>query len=143
MLKPLILGFMTLIFLHPAMVVTATPSTQPDSQGDYYSNEGPQQGSVPKGSRLSPGSLWQVRAAKLNCRRQANLKAPIVRQFKRGATLQADTGRGGSDEVLVNPLAPDRRPWMKVRNATGQDYNCYVRANQQYIQPLGSGLPKG
>ncbi|MEB3295188.1 MAG: hypothetical protein VKJ24_18700 [Synechococcales bacterium] len=134
---------MTALCLHPVMGVAAPASGQPDSQGDYYSNEGSQQGSVPNGSRLFPGSLWQVRAAQLNCRREAGLQAPIVRQFKRGDRLQADVGRGGSDEVLVNALGSDRRPWMRVRSATGQVYNCYVRANQKYIQPIVPAQPKG
>jgi hypothetical protein len=105
---------------------------QPDRNGDYAKNEALIQAKKPFNS---PGSLWQVVSARLNCRRSAGMNYGIVRQFKRGYLLQANIGRGGSDEVLINATDQQGKPWMPVRSAAGENYGCYVRANSRYIQP--------
>jgi hypothetical protein len=103
-----------------------------DRNGDYFSNYAPIQAQKPSNS---PGSLWQVVSPGLNCRRVSGMQSPIVRQFKKGTILQADVGRGGSDEVMINGKDKQGKPWMRVRSTAGETYNCNVRANRRYIQP--------
>lgn len=119
------------VWILPGLAQVTTP--QPDLNGNYRRNQAARVGQV--ASPLSPGSLWQVISPGLNCRRGAGLEYDIVRQFEQGQLLQADVGRGGSDEVLIN--ATDRRgnPWMRVRSPIGESYDCYVRAHRRYIQP--------
>jgi hypothetical protein len=123
------------------LAVTGTPSVlaqplaipQPDRNGNYLRNDTPFTGTAP--SPLMRGSLWQVVSSGLNCRSGFGLRYGVTRQFNRGALLQAEVGRGGSDEVLVNPKDEKGQPWMPARSPQGQNYNCYVRANHRYIQP--------
>lgn len=119
-------------------VVTQIEFATADRNGDFYGNLTPVQGMVPPGSKLSPGSLWQVVSPGLNCRRAADGKAAVVRQFARGDVLQVEVFRGGSDEVLVNAKDGQGKPWMPVRGKTLSDL-CYVRANQRYIKPVVTG----
>ncbi|MEA5478550.1 hypothetical protein VB774_13055 [Pseudanabaena galeata UHCC 0370] len=103
-----------------------------DQQGNYYSNEAP----IKSANYRAAGSLWQVTVANgLNCRRSASLRSPIVRTYLKNAVLEVEVYRGGSDEVLVNPLDENGRPWMPVRGRNIEDI-CYVRANSLYIQPI-------
>jgi len=102
---------------------------------DYFSNQGPVQASQPTGAR-SAGSLWQVVAGSLNGRATPTAQGRVVRVFGRGTVLQADIGRGGSDEVLRNAVDSEGHPWMRVRTREGQDLNCYVRANGRFIRPV-------
>lgn len=118
------------------IVAQMPPVPQSDRNGDYFSNEGPILGTQPSGSRNMRGGLWRVQPAKLNCHSGIGLKHKVVRQFKPGERLQADIGRGGSDEVLINGKDKNGKPWMRVRSATGEAYNCYVRANHSYIRPI-------
>ncbi len=124
------------------MVVSVSGSaiaqiSQPDAMGDYARNETPLLGIVPAGSNLQPGSMWRVVSPGLNCRRQATVNAPIVRQFRAGDRLQAEVGRGGSDEVFLNPKDATGKPWMWVRSTTYRlEAACYVRANRRYIRPV-------
>jgi hypothetical protein len=120
-----------------AAIATAQPGVpQPDRHGDYWSNEAVLKGRVPQGSKLMPGSLWQVVSGGVNCRRKPGTNQPVVRQFGRGVTLQAEVGRGGSDEVLQNARDASGKPWMWVRaNSLRLEDACYVRANRRYIQP--------
>lgn len=105
--------------------------------GDFYSNDAPRKGRVPDHTKTMAGSLWQVVTPHLNCRRQASRQAPIVRQFRRGDILEAEVGRGGSDEVLRNALDEKGKPWMAVRYRTYRwEDACFVRAHRRYIQPL-------
>jgi hypothetical protein len=123
------------------LAVTGTPSVlaqplaipQPDRNGNYLRNDTPFTGTAP--SRLMHSSLWQVVSLGLNCRRGFGQRYEITRQFNRGALLQAEVGRGGSDEVLFNPKDEKGQPWMPTRSPQGQNYNRYVRANHRYIQP--------
>jgi hypothetical protein len=110
----------------------AVQSQTTDQQGNYYRNEAP----VKSASYRAAGSLWRVIVANgLNCRRSASLKSPIVRTYLKDAVLEVEVYRGGSDEVLVNPLDENGRPWMPVRARNVEDV-CYVRANSLYIQPV-------
>jgi hypothetical protein len=104
---------------------------QPDQNGNYMGNDAPLKGT----SRFMAGSLWQVVSRGLNCRSNPGMQTAIARQFKQGEILQADVGRGGADEVLINAKDEKGNPWMRVRSAQGKDYKCYVRANRLYIQP--------
>jgi hypothetical protein len=118
-----------------SLALAAPPLPQPDRQGDYYSNEAPVKGQAPP--PLMAGSLWQVVALQLNCRRDPGLNQPIVRQFIQGDWLQAEVYRGGSDEVLLNALDGTGKPWMPVRGKTWRD-RCFVRANHRFIQPVST-----
>lgn len=112
------------------------PENAPSSAGDYYSNEAPFKGTVH--SPFMRGSLWQVVANKLNCRSGPGINHSIVRELTAGAVIQAEVGRGGADEVLLNSRDSYGRPWMPVRggkNPTSPETKCYVRANRHYIQP--------
>ncbi len=133
-LQQLTVTSLTILGLTGAEFVLAqVPSTpQPDRNGDYFSNSAPIQAKEPFNS---PGSLWQVVAPGLNCRSGAGIHSKIIRQFKQGEILQADIGRGGSDEVLVNAKDGDGKPWMRVRSSLGENYNCNIRANRHYIRP--------
>lgn len=106
----------------------------PDLNGDYFSNDAPLKHPHPP-NRLQAGSLWQVVSRGLNCRVAPDINRPIVRQYRQGAILEAEVGRGGSDEVLSNALDGRGKPWMLVRGKRFGD-QCYVRANRQYIRPL-------
>jgi hypothetical protein len=104
-----------------------------DLQGNYYNNEGYVR-SVH--SQSAAGSLWRVVVSDgLNCRRSASLGSSIIRTYSFDAILEVELYRGGSDEVLINALDENGKPWMPVR---GKDFNsvCYVRANNRYIQPF-------
>jgi hypothetical protein len=104
----------------------------PDRNGDYFSNYAPIQGKKPANT---PGSLWQVVSPGLNCRSGLGTQFSIVRSFKVGILLQADVGRGGSDEVVMNGKDNQGKPWMRVRSEAGKSYQCNVRANRRYIKP--------
>ncbi len=116
-----------------SVLAQAASQPQPDQHGNYFSNDTPIRGTAP--SPLMAGSLWQVMSRRLNCRSNAGMQYKITQQFKQGKLLQADVGRGGSDEVLLNITDQQGQPWMRVRSAQGKNYNCYVRANRLYIQP--------
>ncbi|MFO0211190.1 MAG: hypothetical protein ACK53E_10525 [Pseudanabaena sp.] len=105
-----------------------------DAQGNYYRNETSVQAEN-NSSKLSPGSLWLVRVDGLNCRQLASIDSPIVRVYAADSLLEVEMYRGGSDEVLVNPLDYNGKPWMPVRGIRSEDV-CFVRANSRYIQPL-------
>jgi hypothetical protein len=119
------------VFAQIAFAQTTVP--EPDLNGNYWRNQAVRLGQV--ASPLSPGFLWRVAALGLNCRSGAGLDYAIVRQFEQGQLLQADVGRGGSDEVLINATDDNGNPWMRVRSPIGESYDCYVRANRRYIQP--------
>ncbi len=105
-----------------------------DPQGNYFKNETPVK--ARSNSRLASGSLWQVNVLNgLNCRRSASLQSPIVRTYLKDALLEVEVYRGGSDEVLINPLDENGKPWMPVRGNNIEDV-CYVRANSRFIQPV-------
>ncbi|MEI6426804.1 MAG: hypothetical protein WCO45_00240 [Pseudanabaena sp. ELA607] len=109
----------------------------PDAQGNYYSNFTNVFGAtLPDRNKDSPGSLWQVIAPKLHCRDIPSTTGKSLRVFSQGTVLQADVGRGGSDEVNINALDEHQKPWMFVRSRDGEPYRCYVRANQKFIAPL-------
>ena len=121
--------------LLPASVQAQTiPEIIPDSQGNYYSNESNVQAEVTN-SKIAAGSLWRVAVTALNCRRSASITSNIVRTYLSGELLEVEVYRGGSDEVLVNPLDKNGKPWMPVRGKNTEDV-CYVRANSRYIQPF-------
>lgn len=123
-----------------AIAVAQTPIPKPDRYGDYPRNEAPILGTVPpdkKFSKLSRGALWEVVSPGLNCRREPDINSPQIRQFKSGDYLQAEVGRGGSDEVFINAKDAKGKPWMAVRSKTfNVEDTCYVRANRKYIKPV-------
>lgn len=134
----LALGFLVL----SSSVTTVTfaqnaPRNSPDRSGDYYSNEAPEKGTAR--SPLSAGSLWSVVTPKLNCRNAPGTSSQIIKVFSRGDIIQAEVGRGGADEVLINSRDNKGKPWMKVRGGkvfnSSSSLNCYVRANSLYIEP--------
>lgn len=117
-----------------AVLPVAVQGQTTDLQGNYASNETPVKAA--HSSPYAAGSLWQVVVADgLNCRRSASLQSSIVRTYLIDTLLEVEVYRGGSDEVLVNPLDENGRPWMPVRGKNAEDV-CYVRANSQYIQPV-------
>jgi hypothetical protein len=127
------LAMATLVSLASGAVAQSL-SSQPDRNGNYYSNDAPVK-ATPSSGRLMAGSLWEVTAHELNCRRAPRSNAPVVHQFQQGDVLQANVYRGGSDEVLLNRKDADGNPWMPVRR-DGSAHECYVRANRQFIQPV-------
>jgi hypothetical protein len=114
-----------------ASIASAAAQT-PDANGDYFSNETPVLGKPSPGR--SPGSLWRTLQA-LGCRKTPDTNSPILRNLAKGTIIEAEVWRGGSDEVLVNPVDKQGKPWMAVRGKTSGDV-CYVRARKQNIQPL-------
>ena len=106
-----------------------------DARGDYLTNAGPVSGGTVY-RMAQAGALWRVVSPGLNCRAQADPKAPSLRWFRRGTLLQANLGMGGADEVLYNAKDARGYTWMWVRSRKGQDLNCYVRANRHFIRPL-------
>lgn len=136
-MNSLILASITGCFTIALSTIALTQSTtnNPDRLGDYYSNEAPLKGTAQRA--LMAGSLWEVGANQLNCRRGGGNEYAIVRRFKQGDVLEAEVYRGGSDEVLRNATDRNGKPWMPVRG-TAPASTCYVRANKRYIQPLAS-----
>ncbi len=122
---------MLLLGVLPAAVQA---QAQADIQGNYFRNETMVK-AASRDSKLSAGSLWLVRVDGLNCRRSASLDSAVVRTYALGSLLEVEVYRGGSDEVLVNPLDRNGRPWMPVRGISSEDV-CFVRANSRYIQPF-------
>lgn len=102
--------------------------------GNYLTNAGPVKGTVT--GHATAGALWRVMTPQLNCRQGPSPKARVILSFRHGAVLQADLGRGGSDEVLYNARDARGYTWMLVRSRQGQPYHCYVRAHQRFIRPL-------
>ncbi|MBT9544316.1 MAG: hypothetical protein IV090_02915 [Candidatus Sericytochromatia bacterium] len=107
---------------------------QMDAQGNWLTNSGPVPGRTQ--SPQTPGALWRVVSHQLNCRAQPSRHAALITTFRKGHLLQANLGRGGSDEVLFNPLDRAKNPWMWVRSAEGHNLGCFVRAHRSFIQPL-------
>jgi hypothetical protein len=122
------------ITLNMGAIGFTQPVPQPDQNGDYFSNEAPLKRQNPP-SKMQAGSLWQVVSATLNCRAAAGTNQTVLRQYKQAAILEAEVGRGGSDEVLLNVKDVNGKPWMVVRGSRSED-RCYVRANRRYIRPL-------
>ncbi len=104
-----------------------------DSKGNYYRNETDVQ-APSRFSKLSSGSLWRVVVDELNCRQDKSIFSPVIRTYLANALLEVEVYRGGSDEVNVNPLDLNGKPWMPVRGKDSEDV-CYVRANSRFIQP--------
>jgi len=106
-----------------------------DYKGNYFRNETPIQAPRRLNSVLSQGSLWRVQSNSLNCRRSASVFSPIVRTYLKDNLLEVEVYRGGSDEVSINYLDDDGKPWMPVRGESYED-RCFVRANSLYILPV-------
>ena len=123
---------MLLLMLLP--VAVQAQDYDEDYGSDFYRNESLVQ-APSRHSNLAPGSLWQVVASPLNCRRAASLDSSIIRKYCMGVLIEAEVYRGGSDEVLVNPVDSNGKPWMPVRGKNAEDV-CYVRANSRYISPI-------
>jgi hypothetical protein len=128
--------FLVLPVVIPASLLPASLQAQiiPDRGGNYSSNESTVKAEVIN-SKLAAGSLWRVAVDELNCRRSASITSNIVRTYLSGELLEVEVYRGGSDEVLVNPLDKNGKPWMPVRGKNIEDV-CYVRANSRFIQPF-------
>jgi hypothetical protein len=134
-LHPITAVLITIALISANSVSAQDAFAKPDRNGDYFGNDAPIKGKKPANSKIMVGSLWQVVSPGLNCRVSTGTQSPIVRSFKKGAILQANVGRGGSDEVLLNGKDQQGKPWMRVRSAAGEDYECAVRANNRYIKP--------
>ncbi|MGE3724541.1 MAG: hypothetical protein AB7I41_03265 [Candidatus Sericytochromatia bacterium] len=130
-------GWLLGVCLWIAPVFAQTPSyTQPlsDAQGNWLTNAGPVSGQAK--SPQTPGALWRVVSPQLNCRAQPSRHAALIVTFRQGQLLQANLGRGGSDEVFFNALDRAQHPWMWVRSPQGDNLNCFVRAHRSFILPL-------
>ena len=79
---------------------------------------------------------WKVMVSGLQGRSEPRASAPVVTTFRKGTLLKVDLGRGGSDEVLWNPVDEDGNTWIKVSNREGKPLNCYVRANSRWLRAL-------
>ena len=137
----LLLVALPVSYLPTSLQAQTIPEITPDRYGNYYSNESNVQSNESNvqakvtNSQLAAGSLWRVAADALNCRRSASITSNIVRTYLIGELLEVEVYRGGSDEVLINPLDKNGKPWMPVRGKNIEDI-CYVRANSRYIQPF-------
>jgi len=130
----LLLVVLPVSYLPTSLQAQTIPEIIPDRYGNYYSNASNVQAEVTN-SQLAAGSLWRVAVDALNCRRSANINSDVVRTYLSGELLEVEVYRGGSDEVLVNRLDKNGKPWMPVRGRNIEDV-CYVRANSRYIQPF-------
>ena len=108
----LLVGWTLVLTLFLAGLSRSEPVEAPQ---EHRSNSGPVLGLAAPPS--SPGSLWVVLGEELQGRE----------------VLQAEVGRGGSDEVLLNSIDQQGRAWMAVRVPGLPDYGCYVRANTHTI----------
>jgi hypothetical protein len=137
----LLLVVLPVSYLPTSLQAQTIPEIIPDRYGNYYSNASNVQSNASNvqaevtNSQLAAGSLWRVAVDALNCRRSASITSNIVRTYLSGELLEVEVYRGGSDEVLVNPLDKNGKPWMPVRGRNIEDV-CYVRANSRYIQPF-------
>lgn len=109
---------------------------QSDEKGDFLTCHGPVLGPVKQ--PLTPGSLWRVTSDGLDCRREPRADSPLIATLTKGSQLQADVGRGGSDEVWQNAVDSEGDYWMRVRDAEGRPLDGYVRANIRFLEPLVS-----
>ncbi len=107
---------------------------QINAAGDYITNAGPVQASTQ--TPFTPGALWRVFSKQLNCRQDAEPNSKILLVFKQGAVLEANLGRGGSDEVIYNAKDTRGKTWMAVRFKHRSNDRCYVRANRLFIRPV-------
>ncbi len=87
--------------------------------------------------------LWRVITIGLNCRENPGLSNKIIRQFSQGDIINARSiGRGGADETNPIQLAPDGKPWLRIKigeyDGIGKYDNCYVRANSRYLAPFNN-----
>jgi hypothetical protein len=134
-----LLTFTTFIFINIGNIAIAQEDfynkPQITTNGDYITNASPIKGKVIKGT-FQAGSLWRVITPNLNCRKNPNIHSEIIRSFNKNTILQADVGGGGADEVIYNAKDDQGKTWMRTRSKNGIDYNCYVRANKKYIQPV-------
>ncbi|MBD1924250.1 hypothetical protein H6F77_24730 [Microcoleus sp. FACHB-831] len=113
--------------------------SSPNRFGDYYSNDAPVKATLPLNSSLMAGSVWRVVSNNLNCRSTPGTNNRIIKKFNKDDVIQAEVGRGGSDEVLLNARDIAGKPWMPVRYERAKNspdrMRCYVRANSRYITP--------
>ncbi len=116
---------------------------QPNRQGEYewntWDNAAIRTGRVDQG--MMAGTLWRV-IAPTQAMSEPRSDSRVVKTFQPGTILQADVGRGGSDEVLRNASDKKKNFWMRVRDENGRPLNCYVHANSAIIVPVTtSGSP--
>ena len=121
------------VTLLPVSVVQAEVAV-PDKQGNYYRNETNVR--AQRVDRYGTGSLWRVVVDSLNCRKEPSINSAVQRTYNANDIIEAQIGRGGSDEVLINARDKNGRPWMQVRSVTSTFEGCYVRANSRFIQPV-------
>lgn len=57
---------------------------------------------------------------------------PVVFSFQTGETLEAVIGNARFNQIMV--LDRQGKPWLGVSTYKG---DCFVRANQRYVQPIG------
>lgn len=99
----------------------------------------------PRNSYPAPGNLirweagesWVVLRESLAGRELPSQTSKVVRLFRRGTVLRADSVRGGSDEVFWNSIDQNGNTWLKVSDVRGIPQNCYVRANSQWLRTRG------
>lgn len=117
--------------------VFAQDIPKPDKKGNYSLSLGPVDA-----RKNYAGSLWYCNVKQLPVRQDANLKSKVLFYLKKGETIPAYIGMGGSDEVLKNAKDPQGRTWMRVLLPAkyGEAASAYVRANSRYLRPV---LPKG
>lgn len=128
----LLLAVLPVTFL-PSAAVQAEVAV-PDRLGNYYRNETGVQ--AQRQEQWGTGSLWQVVVDRLNCRQEPSIDSPVQRTYSANDILEVQIYRGGSDEVLINALDQNGRPWMQVRYIASSKDACYVRANSRFIRPV-------
>jgi len=116
-------------------IVLTLVSASVSAAGNYLRNDGARLATQPQG-HLQAGGLWRVICPALRGRAQPDRRSRVVHVFPAGTVLQADVGRGGSDEVLLNSVDREGGTWMRARTRAGKPLDCYVRADTRTLAPL-------
>ncbi len=124
----------TTISLLPTLAFARTNNflfPQPNRQGDYTS--------ILSGNsniRKSPHLVWKIVSTKLNCRTQSGGNYRVVRLLSQGDNIN----------IVGQPrIHRDKqgKPWLYVaKEGSSEDVKirCFVRANNQFIQPIPYSL---
>jgi len=84
-------------------------------------------------------STWKVVAPQLNCRRGPGTTQAIVRVFRQGNPLTAQTAEGSHQNIGYLQHDAQGKPWMRVvllNPSHPHLESCFVRANRTYIAPV-------
>ncbi|MEA5580650.1 SH3 domain-containing protein [Nodularia harveyana UHCC-0300] len=114
-------------------VVNERQIPNPETEGDYNSAVT----KFPDGSEAILLSWFNnIPSGTLNCHSAPGLNQPVIHEFKPNDLLQADAGKNNSQEPIIKDS--QSKPWLRVKIVNNQGETpgtCFVRANQQFIEP--------